>query len=62
MVYLEQLYPPTQHGVNKSLFLCRNKYVEPSLEEGFSEILKIHFVPHFTDPQWESLYRQFSEG
>uniref|UniRef100_A0A8D0E8N8 Bifunctional polynucleotide phosphatase/kinase n=1 Tax=Salvator merianae TaxID=96440 RepID=A0A8D0E8N8_SALMN len=40
----------------------KNKYVEPSLEEGFSEILKIHFVPHFTDPQLEALYRQFSEG
>ncbi|KAJ6654844.1 hypothetical protein lerEdw1_006533 [Lerista edwardsae] len=40
----------------------KNKYVEPSLEEGFSEILKIHFVPQFTDPQLESLYRQFSEG
>ncbi|XP_053116116.1 bifunctional polynucleotide phosphatase/kinase isoform X2 [Hemicordylus capensis] len=40
----------------------KSKYVEPSLEEGFSEILKIHFVPQFKDPQLESLYRQFSEG
>uniref|UniRef100_A0ABM5GS80 Bifunctional polynucleotide phosphatase/kinase n=1 Tax=Pogona vitticeps TaxID=103695 RepID=A0ABM5GS80_9SAUR len=40
----------------------KNKYVAPSLEEGFSEILKIHFVPHFTDSKLESLYRQFSEG
>ncbi|XP_062994865.1 bifunctional polynucleotide phosphatase/kinase isoform X2 [Elgaria multicarinata webbii] len=40
----------------------KSKYVEPSLEEGFSEILKIHFVPQFTDSQLESLYRQFSEG
>ncbi|XP_066484403.1 bifunctional polynucleotide phosphatase/kinase isoform X2 [Tiliqua scincoides] len=40
----------------------KNKYVEPSLEEGFSEILKIHFVPQFTDPHLESIYRQFSQG
>ncbi|XP_061444616.1 bifunctional polynucleotide phosphatase/kinase isoform X2 [Rhineura floridana] len=40
----------------------KNKYVEPALEEGFSEILKIHFVPQFTDSQLESLYRQFTEG
>ncbi|XP_003222735.1 bifunctional polynucleotide phosphatase/kinase [Anolis carolinensis] len=40
----------------------KSKYVEPSLEEGFSEILKIHFVPQFADSQKESLYRLFSEG
>ncbi|XP_042332183.1 bifunctional polynucleotide phosphatase/kinase isoform X2 [Sceloporus undulatus] len=40
----------------------KSKYMAPSLEEGFSEILKIHFVPKFTDSQMESLYRQFSEG
>nr|XP_056719440.1 bifunctional polynucleotide phosphatase/kinase [Euleptes europaea] len=40
----------------------KSKYVEPSLEEGFAEILKIHFVPQFTNPELESLYRQFSEG
>ncbi|XP_077773545.1 bifunctional polynucleotide phosphatase/kinase isoform X2 [Podarcis muralis] len=40
----------------------KNKFVEPSLDEGFSEILKIHFVPQFADSQLESLYRQFSEG
>nr|XP_034990633.1 bifunctional polynucleotide phosphatase/kinase isoform X2 [Zootoca vivipara] len=40
----------------------KNKFVEPSLDEGFSEILKIHFVPQFSDSQLESLYRQFSEG
>ncbi|XP_063157007.1 bifunctional polynucleotide phosphatase/kinase isoform X2 [Candoia aspera] len=40
----------------------KSKYVEPSLEEGFSEILKINFVPQFTDSELESLYRQFSEG
>ncbi|XP_015277223.1 PREDICTED: bifunctional polynucleotide phosphatase/kinase [Gekko japonicus] len=40
----------------------KSNYVEPSLEEGFAEIIKIHFVPQFTNPELESLYRQFSEG
>ncbi|XP_044300583.1 bifunctional polynucleotide phosphatase/kinase isoform X2 [Varanus komodoensis] len=40
----------------------KNKYVAPSLEEGFSEILKIHFVPQFTDSRLAALYQQFSEG
>uniref|UniRef100_A0A8D0GSH7 Polynucleotide kinase 3'-phosphatase n=1 Tax=Sphenodon punctatus TaxID=8508 RepID=A0A8D0GSH7_SPHPU len=40
----------------------RSKYTEPALAEGFSEILRIHFVPQFTDPHLEALYRQFSEG
>jgi bifunctional polynucleotide phosphatase/kinase len=40
----------------------RKKFVPPSLSEGFSEILQIHFVPTFTDSQSEALFRQFSEG
>ncbi|KAM9298900.1 bifunctional polynucleotide phosphatase/kinase [Gastrophryne carolinensis] len=40
----------------------KSKYVAPSLTEGFSEILKINFVPIFSDPQLKSLYCQFSEG
>ncbi|XP_075461763.1 bifunctional polynucleotide phosphatase/kinase isoform X1 [Ascaphus truei] len=40
----------------------KNKFVAPSQSEGFSEILNIHFVPCFKDPQLEALYRQFSEG
>uniref|UniRef100_A0AAY4CB79 Polynucleotide kinase 3'-phosphatase n=1 Tax=Denticeps clupeoides TaxID=299321 RepID=A0AAY4CB79_9TELE len=39
-----------------------NKFVTPTLSEGFSEILQIHFVPNFADSQLEALYRQFSEG
>ena len=40
----------------------RKKFLPPSLSEGFSEILEIHFVPEFVDNQSESLFRQFSEG
>nr|XP_032833375.1 bifunctional polynucleotide phosphatase/kinase [Petromyzon marinus] len=40
----------------------RNKYVPPTADEGFSEIVRINFVPNFTDPELGALYRQFSEG
>uniref|UniRef100_A0A671SCT0 Bifunctional polynucleotide phosphatase/kinase-like n=1 Tax=Sinocyclocheilus anshuiensis TaxID=1608454 RepID=A0A671SCT0_9TELE len=38
----------------------RKKFVAPSLSEGFSEILQIHFVPSFSDKRSEFLFRQFS--
>ncbi|XP_069598376.1 bifunctional polynucleotide phosphatase/kinase [Ranitomeya imitator] len=40
----------------------KSKFVAPSLTEGFSEILKINFVPNFKDPDLKALYQQFSEG
>ncbi|XP_038237498.1 bifunctional polynucleotide phosphatase/kinase isoform X2 [Dermochelys coriacea] len=40
----------------------KSKFVEPSLSEGFAQILRVHFVPCFTDAHEEALYRQFSEG
>ncbi|KAK7156181.1 hypothetical protein R3I94_006306 [Phoxinus phoxinus] len=40
----------------------KKKFVAPSLSEGFSEILQIHFVPSFSDKRSEFLFRQFSEG
>ncbi|KAM4016536.1 bifunctional polynucleotide phosphatase/kinase [Anomaloglossus baeobatrachus] len=40
----------------------KSKFVAPSLSEGFSEILKINFVPNFKDPDLKALYEQFSEG
>uniref|UniRef100_A0A674JVB4 Polynucleotide kinase 3'-phosphatase n=1 Tax=Terrapene triunguis TaxID=2587831 RepID=A0A674JVB4_9SAUR len=39
-----------------------SKFVEPSLSEGFAQILRVHFVPRFADARQEALYRQFSEG
>ncbi|MEQ2296936.1 hypothetical protein AMECASPLE_029591, partial [Ameca splendens] len=49
--------------VNDMVFHSYKKhFVGPVLSEGFSEILQIHFVPHFTDRQTESLFRQYSEG
>uniref|UniRef100_A0A8C7W4L6 PNK FHA domain-containing protein n=1 Tax=Oncorhynchus mykiss TaxID=8022 RepID=A0A8C7W4L6_ONCMY len=54
----------TKHlKVNDMIFHSyKKKFVAPSLSEGFSEILQIHFVPTFTDSQSEALFRQFSEG
>ncbi|XP_066534133.1 bifunctional polynucleotide phosphatase/kinase [Hoplias malabaricus] len=40
----------------------KNKFVTPTLSEGFSEILQIHFVPSFSDSRSEALFRMFSEG
>ncbi|XP_067408280.1 bifunctional polynucleotide phosphatase/kinase [Emydura macquarii macquarii] len=40
----------------------KSKFVEPSLSEGFAQILRVHFVPCFDDARPEALYRQFSEG
>ncbi|XP_018418296.1 PREDICTED: bifunctional polynucleotide phosphatase/kinase [Nanorana parkeri] len=40
----------------------KSKFVAPSLNEGFNEILKINFVPSFKNPELKSLYLQFSEG
>ncbi|KAK7882829.1 hypothetical protein WMY93_029003 [Mugilogobius chulae] len=54
----------TKHlKVNDMVFYSYKKhFVAPSLSEGFSEILQIHFVPNFKDSQSEALFRQFSEG
>ncbi|XP_051963026.1 bifunctional polynucleotide phosphatase/kinase isoform X2 [Xyrauchen texanus] len=49
--------------VNDMIFNSyKKKFVAPSLSEGFSEILQIHFVPSFSDKRSEFLFRQFSEG
>ncbi|XP_033833465.1 bifunctional polynucleotide phosphatase/kinase [Periophthalmus magnuspinnatus] len=54
----------TKHvKVNDMVFYSYKKhFVAPTLSEGFSEILQIHFVPRFKDSQSEALFRQFSEG
>uniref|UniRef100_A0A8C9WDR4 Polynucleotide kinase 3'-phosphatase n=1 Tax=Scleropages formosus TaxID=113540 RepID=A0A8C9WDR4_SCLFO len=59
-----EMMPANKHAtVNDMIFHSyKNKFIEPSLSEGFSEILKIRFVPSFPDTQSEALYKQFSEG
>lgn len=41
------------------LYSHRSKFKEPSLSEGFSSVLKINFVPKFSTPEDERLYRMF---
>lgn len=37
----------------------KKKYVLPDRKEGFSEVVKVNFVPKFNDPKLEELYRMF---
>lgn len=37
----------------------KKKFVEPSISEGFTEILKVNFVPNFQSPMHEKLYMSF---
>ncbi|RXN15850.1 bifunctional polynucleotide phosphatase kinase-like protein [Labeo rohita] len=62
--FREMVPSATKHvPVNDMVFNSyKKKFVAPSLSEGFSEILQIHFVPSFSDKRSEFLFRQFSEG
>uniref|UniRef100_W5KJP9 Polynucleotide kinase 3'-phosphatase n=1 Tax=Astyanax mexicanus TaxID=7994 RepID=W5KJP9_ASTMX len=62
--FREMVPSATKHApVNDMVFHSyKNKFAAPSLSEGFSEILQIHFVPSFSDSRSEALFRQFSEG
>lgn len=62
--FREMVPSTTKHvHVNDMVFHSyKNKFVTPSLSEGFSEILQIHFVPSFSDKRSEFLFMQFSEG
>lgn len=57
--------PDKKRGkVNDMVFnMYKSKFVEPSLDEGFSAIVKIEFTPtlNFTDKSLETLYYQFLE-
>ena len=37
----------------------KNKFVEPTLSEGFTEIVKVQFVPHFSSEADKKLYSMF---
>ncbi|MCJ8739754.1 hypothetical protein PDJAM_G00050750 [Pangasius djambal] len=62
--FREMVPSATKHApVNDMVFHSyRKKFVAPTLSEGFSAILQIHFVPSLTDSRSEALFRQFSEG
>lgn len=48
--------------INDMVFnIYKSKYTEPLLNEGFAEIVRVEFVPFFTEKQSESLYYTFLE-
>ncbi|XP_054664479.1 bifunctional polynucleotide phosphatase/kinase isoform X1 [Grus americana] len=40
----------------------RSKFVAPSPDEGFAQILRVPFVPRFGDPRRQRLFLQFNDG
>ncbi|XP_072126106.1 bifunctional polynucleotide phosphatase/kinase isoform X1 [Mobula birostris] len=59
MTYTGDGHAPVNEVVMNS---SRKRYVEPTLSEGFSTILRINFLPQFQDPKLQEHYRLFSEG
>nr|XP_006824482.1 PREDICTED: bifunctional polynucleotide phosphatase/kinase-like [Saccoglossus kowalevskii] len=48
------------HVINDMvLYSYRNKFKEPTLDEGFNEIVQVNFVPQFQLKEDEELYRTF---
>lgn len=41
------------------IYYCRSKYEEPSLAEGFADIVKVNFVPIFKNSEMERIYKLF---
>ncbi|XP_063245119.1 uncharacterized protein F21D5.5 isoform X2 [Bacillus rossius redtenbacheri] len=39
--------------------MFKSKYEEPTTGEGFSAVVKINFIPEFTDPEQEKLYKMY---
>ncbi|KAK7072515.1 hypothetical protein SK128_018821 [Halocaridina rubra] len=39
--------------------MYKSKYVEPTLKEGFEEIIRVNFIPKFRTAKDEALYRKF---
>ncbi|XP_076138486.1 bifunctional polynucleotide phosphatase/kinase [Alosa pseudoharengus] len=62
--FREMVPSDTKHMIVTDMIFhsYKKKFVAPSLSEGFSEILQVHFIPHFKNSQEEALFRQFSEG
>ncbi|XP_045115645.1 LOW QUALITY PROTEIN: uncharacterized protein F21D5.5-like [Portunus trituberculatus] len=39
--------------------MYKSKYVEPTLKEGFHDIVKVNFIPHFKNQSDEKMYKMF---
>ncbi|XP_068785355.1 bifunctional polynucleotide phosphatase/kinase [Struthio camelus] len=44
------------------LLSYKRRFVAPEEAEGFAQVLRVPFVPHFADPQRRRLFCQFSQG
>ena len=55
-----ELTDSTHQKINDMVFnIYKKKYFEPSKKEGFSEIVKVNFVPKFKNEEEEKLYKMY---
>jgi len=55
-----QLMDASHTKINEMIFnSIKSKYQEPSKDEGFSEVVKVNFVPTFSSASIEAEYRKF---
>lgn len=55
-----ELTDHSHQKVSEMVFhIYKKNYVEPTKKEGFSEIVKVNFVPKFKSPEEEKLYRMY---
>lgn len=59
------LYREKVHGVphvpGVAYNICKKKMVEPSVVEGFGEIIKVPFVPQFDNPEHQAAFLEWTE-
>jgi len=49
----------TQGSHDLILMSRRSKYVEPTIDEGYAEIVRVNFVAQFQSEEQEKLYKLF---
>ncbi|XP_033122810.1 bifunctional polynucleotide phosphatase/kinase-like [Anneissia japonica] len=52
---------PSQHAPLTDMVFhsYKNKFVYPTVEEGFQEVLEVNFIPHYDNDNHKHLYRQY---
>lgn len=59
-IIFRELTDPSQVPVTDMVInSMKSRYQEPTLKEGFSEILKINFIPKFKNEKEEMMYKKF---
>lgn len=55
-----ELTDSSHQKINEMVYnIYKKKYVEPTIKEGFAEIIKVNFVPKFKNASEEKLYKMF---